>query len=57
MLVVDASVGEFESGFQANGQTKEHAMLVRSLGVQQLIVAINKLDNVAFKLFVYNVAC
>ncbi|OZJ06376.1 hypothetical protein BZG36_00737 [Bifiguratus adelaidae] len=44
ILVVDAMTGEFEAGFDANGQTKEHALLVRSLGVQQLIVAINKLD-------------
>jgi elongation factor 1 alpha-like protein len=46
ILVVDATTGEFESGFDANGQTKEHALLARSLGVQQLVVAINKLDAV-----------
>eukprot|EP00742_Colponemidia_sp_Colp-10_P004092 GILJ01004367.1.p1 GENE.GILJ01004367.1~~GILJ01004367.1.p1 ORF type:complete len:612 (-),score=99.96 GILJ01004367.1:226-2061(-) len=44
ILVVDANTGEFEAGFEANGQTREHALLVRSLGIQQLIVAINKLD-------------
>ncbi|CAG8465837.1 11532_t:CDS:10 [Paraglomus brasilianum] len=46
ILVVDSTTGEFEAGFEANGQTKEHTLLVRSLGVQQLVVAINKLDMV-----------
>ena len=46
LLVVDATNGEFEAGFDAGGQTREHTMLVRSLGVSQLIVVINKLDNV-----------
>lgn len=45
MLVVDATRGEFESGFDLGGQTREHALLVRSLGVSQLAVAINKLDT------------
>ncbi|PPR02445.1 hypothetical protein CVT24_001994 [Panaeolus cyanescens] len=46
LLVVDASTGEFEAGFQRGGQTREHLLLVRSLGVSQVIVAINKLDQV-----------
>jgi len=45
-LVVDSSIGEFEAGFQAGGQTREHALLIRSLGVGQLVIAINKLDTV-----------
>lgn len=46
ILVVNATTGEFEAGFDAGGQTREHALLVRSLGVSQLAVAVNKLDTV-----------
>ncbi|RWS06746.1 HBS1-like protein, partial [Dinothrombium tinctorium] len=46
LLVVDATNGEFEAGFDAGGQTQEHTLLIRSLGVTQLAVVINKLDNV-----------
>ncbi|KAJ7781566.1 P-loop containing nucleoside triphosphate hydrolase protein [Mycena metata] len=46
LLVIDASTGEFESGFERGGQTREHLVLARSLGVAQVIVAINKLDQV-----------
>lgn len=48
LLVIDAYPGAFEAGFGENGQTREHALLVRSLGVQQIVVAVNKLDAVGY---------
>lgn len=45
ILVVDATTKEFESGFNQGGQTKEHTLLVKSLGISQLAVVVNKLDN------------
>ena len=45
-LVISAKPGEFESGFEKNGQTKEHAMLAKALGVQRLLIVVNKMDLV-----------
>ena len=45
--MVGSAVGEFESGFESGGQTREHALLARSLGVRQLAVAVNKMDTVS----------
>ena len=50
LLVVAATPGEFEAGFEPSdshhrgGQTREHIILSRGLGVSQLLVAVNKLD-------------
>lgn len=44
-LVVSARINEFESGFEKGGQTQEHAMLARSLGVSKLVVIVNKMDD------------
>jgi len=45
VLVISARKGEFETGFDKGGQTREHALLAKTLGVQQLIVVINKMDD------------
>jgi len=45
VLIVAAGVGEFEAGISKNGQTREHALLAFTLGVKQMIVAANKMDN------------
>lgn len=49
VLVVDASTNAFESGFSLDGQTKEHAILLRSLGVDSMVVAVNKLDTLEWE--------
>lgn len=45
ILVIASGTGEFEAGIAKNGQTREHALLAFTLGVKQLIVAINKMDD------------
>ena len=49
VLVVPAVVGEFEAGFMDNAQIREHAMLAKSMGVGQLVVAVNKCDVVGWE--------
>merc|ERR1712203_1092629 len=45
ILIIASSTGEFEAGISKNGQTREHALLAYTLGVKQMIVGINKIDN------------
>lgn len=45
ILVISARRGEFETGFERGGQTREHALLAKTLGVSYLIVVINKMDD------------
>jgi elongation factor 1-alpha len=45
ILVVSAKKGEYETGISPGGQTREHAFLAFMLGIKQLIVLINKMDD------------
>merc|ERR1711939_725190 len=45
ILIIASGTGEFEAGISKNGQTREHALLAYTLGVKQLIVAVNKMDS------------
>ncbi|XP_075557265.1 eukaryotic translation release factor 3 isoform X2 [Dermacentor variabilis] len=45
VLVISARKGEFETGFERGGQTREHAMLAKTAGVRHLVVLVNKMDD------------
>jgi len=45
VLIVASGTGEFEAGISKDGQTREHALLAYTLGIRQLIVAVNKMDT------------
>ncbi|BAB65236.1 translation elongation factor EF-1 subunit alpha [Sulfurisphaera tokodaii] len=44
ILVVSAKKGEYEAGMSAEGQTREHIILAKTMGINQVIVAVNKMD-------------
>jgi elongation factor 1-alpha len=45
ILVIASPAGEFEAGISKTGQTREHALLAYTLGVKQMIVLCNKMDE------------
>jgi elongation factor 1-alpha len=45
VLMIASDVGGFEAGFSKDGQTREHALLAQTMGVKQMIVAVNKMDD------------
>lgn len=45
ILVISARKGEFETGFEKGGQTREHIMLVKTAGVSKVVIVINKMDD------------
>ena len=48
ILIIAGGTGEFEAGISKDGQTREHALLSFTLGVRQLIVAVNKMDSTGY---------
>ncbi|KAJ4713485.1 Elongation factor [Melia azedarach] len=45
VLVISARKGEFETGYEKGGQTREHVMLAKTLGVTKLLIVVNKMDD------------
>ncbi len=45
ILVVSVKPGETEAATEPGGQAREHAFLSRTLGVGQIVVALNKMDD------------
>ena len=44
VLVLSAKEGETDTAVAPGGQAREHAFLLKTLGVNQIIIAINKMD-------------
>merc|ERR1712156_193880 len=44
VLMIASDVGGFEAGFSKEGQTREHALLAQTMGVKQMVVAVNKME-------------
>lgn len=45
ILVISARKGEYETGFEKGGQTREHALLAKTQGVNKIVVVVNKMDD------------
>jgi len=49
VLMIASDQGGFEAGFSQQGQTREHALLAQTMGVKQMVVAVNKMDDTSVK--------
>ena len=49
LLMIASNAGGFEAGFSKDGQTREHALLAQTMGVKQMIVGVNKMDEASVK--------
>jgi elongation factor 1-alpha len=49
ILVISVKPGETEASIEPGGQGREHAFLAKTLGVGQMVVALNKMDDVGYQ--------
>lgn len=49
ILVISVKPGETEASIEPGGQGREHAFLAKTLGVGQIVVALNKMDDVGYQ--------
>ena len=56
ILVLSAKEGETDTAVAPGGQAREHAFLLKTLGVGQIILAINKMDDSKFSEDAYKAA-
>ena len=56
ILVLSAKEGETDTAVAPGGQAREHAFLLKTLGVAQIILAINKMDDSKFSEDAYKAA-
>ncbi len=49
ILVISVKAGEMEAAIEPGGQGREHAFLARTLGVSQIVVALNKMDDANYQ--------
>ena len=45
VLMIASEAGGFEAGFSTDGQTREHALLAKTMGVTEMVVCCNKMDD------------
>ena len=57
LLVIDSGKQAFDAGFFREGQTREHALLAKTLGITQMIIAVNKLELFDWQESRYNEIC
>ncbi|OJJ78540.1 uncharacterized protein ASPGLDRAFT_182045 [Aspergillus glaucus CBS 516.65] len=48
ILVISAATGEYEDSIHPSGQTCQHLLHAFTLGVRQIIVAVNKMDTIGW---------